>query len=912
MNRVDLSRRIIVENWKWLSGSLSYIPTLNAPVHYLLKQLQLEWVPNVANWQWVVSLMGVAVLFLLREPRLVAWLTRLALGRVAMKADMSLFIGARPYTAEDTLPDRDADEKECWRKIRAGAFFILEGESGCGKSSLLNARLLPRARKHFQVVESRVEGEPFDRIACAFLKRTYSRGREESMGEEDLTKAIDSRSQPQAGQGKEGEVKPILLCLDQFEELFQSVRDKTRKRLAAFLKSAIEQGKIRLIVAIRSDYRDLLIGFCRQADPDLATFKLRNDHKLAAFGRQLAEEVVDEILAPACQGNALLEVQLRFFGSQLVDELLRPPSDPRLYSGDEKKVLPVELQIAGYLLQSRGIAHLDRKRLRDAGGYAGLMREYIQNAKSEIMAEAGVEGSKALMILQQLAPSERVKGPAKSAEEIAEAVRLPLRKTEHALEVLCRLYIVNRQVEGDDLSNVRYALMHDHVARIIAEAPDPQSQKQRDARERLQFWMQRAALSATEGRTERSFVGRLQSVFAQPISLIEAFRLWPYAGNSESRRFLRRSFTAFACRFAAFGLPLLGLAGYYGYEEIQRQKDIGALESQLRRDDISGEIALKALVDLARVHGYAVERLSELLRERGSAAAILEAAEEGQDQTEADLLLAVQCAKALLPKKLNQDAASSAPDIATVLWLLDAYLTRSKMPNVAAEAAELRKSLVRALQEGRTPEISDEDWASILPGSFRMGSESGDNDETPHDVKVSAFRILKHEVTNQEFAALFGDRWDEAAKSKPDLPAASMTWHQAYVFSAWLGGRLPTEAEWEYAARSGGKNREYPWGKEIADCSRAVISGCGGPLAVCSKPDGNTEQGVCDMAGNVWEWTADWWGLDPSSDNRVIRGGSFDDDADGARAANRDMRYSGSSRNRDLGFRVVLSPPPER
>ncbi len=145
-------------------------------------------------------------------------------------------------------------------------------------------------------------------------------------------------------------------------------------------------------------------------------------------------------------------------------------------------------------------------------------------------------------------------------------------------------------------------------------------------------------------------------------------------------------------------------------------------------------------------------------------------------------------------------------------------------------------------------------------------------------------------------------------------------WNQARAFAEWAGGRLPSEAEWEYAARSAGKDWKYPWG-DGDPCTHAVISGCGqnnqATARVCSKPSGNTEQGLCDMAGNAWEWVEDWYHgsyrgapsdgsawVDPTSFSRVNRGGSWDNDASDARAAFRDVYGPGSGRYY-LGVRVA-------
>ena len=150
-----------------------------------------------------------------------------------------------------------------------------------------------------------------------------------------------------------------------------------------------------------------------------------------------------------------------------------------------------------------------------------------------------------------------------------------------------------------------------------------------------------------------------------------------------------------------------------------------------------------------------------------------------------------------------------------------------------------------------------------------------------------------------------------------------MDWGQARAFSQWAGGRLPSESEWEYAARSGGRDWLYPWGNEEATCERAWMKD-GGPgcdadssWPVCAKPKGDSVHGLCDMAGNVWEWVADayhdsyegapadgsaW--EDPAQSSKVFRGGSWLCATANARV---DVRSGYVAANRDprLGFRPV-------
>ena len=133
-----------------------------------------------------------------------------------------------------------------------------------------------------------------------------------------------------------------------------------------------------------------------------------------------------------------------------------------------------------------------------------------------------------------------------------------------------------------------------------------------------------------------------------------------------------------------------------------------------------------------------------------------------------------------------------------------------------------------------------------------------------------------------------------------------MDWGQATTFAKWAGGRLPTGEEWTYAATSGGQSWEYPWGDEPATCDRAIMddggSGCGQghTWPVCSKPAGHSRQGVCDLAGNVWEWADEREG----ASDRVYRGGGWYNPASLLRVTYR-LRNTPSSRNSYLGFRLA-------
>lgn len=235
----------------------------------------------------------------------------------------------------------------------------------------------------------------------------------------------------------------------------------------------------------------------------------------------------------------------------------------------------------------------------------------------------------------------------------------------------------------------------------------------------------------------------------------------------------------------------------------------------------------------------------------------------------------------------------------------------------------------------------------IPGGTIQMGSMEGDKDERPvHAVVIAEFWMDSHEVTNEEFARFLKITgypvqgvWYELYKpGREQYPVVNVTWYDAMAYARWAGKRLPTEAEWEYAARGGQKEWLYPWGseinKKIANFDN-LRSSVGQSYPFESKQDAlkylhpvgeypPNGYSLYDMAGNVSEWCADWYDknyyrLSPpqnpqgpvAGQGNVIRGGSWFDTAKYLRVSNRESAKPSTQRPH-IGFRCAWSAiPPE-
>ena len=238
----------------------------------------------------------------------------------------------------------------------------------------------------------------------------------------------------------------------------------------------------------------------------------------------------------------------------------------------------------------------------------------------------------------------------------------------------------------------------------------------------------------------------------------------------------------------------------------------------------------------------------------------------------------------------------------------------------------------------------------IPAGEFQMGCDPARNsgyscpaDELPiHTLTLKAFFIDRYEVTNAGYndcVLAGGCRPPSVLSSETrehcydisvfgDFPVINVSWKDADAYCRWAGKRLPTEAEWEKAAR-GGQNAAFPWGNDEPSCILAnafdPLSGhlcTGDTTKVGTHPDGASAFGVEDMAGNVWEWVSDWYSetyyaespaIDPGGPQgdtvKALRGGSWGSRPPSLRASGRSFELSFYNSS-DIGFRCAMDSQP--
>lgn len=221
----------------------------------------------------------------------------------------------------------------------------------------------------------------------------------------------------------------------------------------------------------------------------------------------------------------------------------------------------------------------------------------------------------------------------------------------------------------------------------------------------------------------------------------------------------------------------------------------------------------------------------------------------------------------------------------------------------------------------------------IPEGYFQMGTSSGKREDAKpmHFVNTSAFFIDKYEVSNAEYSKFMlatnhakPRYWDDKLFNKPEHPVVGVSWHDAMAYAKWKSRRLPTEAEWEKAAR-GNDGRLYPWGKKWDKgffFFFVNIYGMDDKYSRTAPVDyyqsGVSPFGIFNMSGNVWEWCLDWYDpnyyrdspeIDPmgpeASKMKVLRGGSWVNTIESVKVVQRGRNFP-HAKTSIYGFRTVL------
>ena len=322
----------------------------------------------------------------------------------------------------------------------------------------------------------------------------------------------------------------------------------------------------------------------------------------------------------------------------------------------------------------------------------------------------------------------------------------------------------------------------------------------------------------------------------------------------------------------------------------------------------------------------------------------------------------------LLPTDINRDGRVNVQDLVLVARDLGKTGTlstdlnsdnRVNVQDLVLVARDLGKTTGSGTTTSPVPTDPNEGMVLIPAGEFRMGSNSGDTDEKPvHSVYVDAFYMDKYEVTNAQYAEFLnakgkhvdagqiwldigdGDEKIEYVSGKyrakagyENHPVVEVSWYGAMAYAAWKGKRLPTEAEWEKAARGGLAGLKYPWGNTI-DSTKANYNNHIKDTTAVGKYTANG-YGLFDMAGNVWEWCLDeynagFYSVSPARNPlsgansvewlinnykgvksfRVLRGGSWPNTVHFVRVADRNNLFTPTNTANNNGFRCARAVSP--
>lgn len=751
--------------------------------------------------------------------------------------------------------------------------------------------------------------------------------------------------------------------LDQAEEVFK-LADRAEspdrgglRRLATLLATAVRDGaRAHFVLAYREEYHGRFCAWLRDVSADVPDHLPTNlygngrfaDLDIPAFGRRTpaVEAFRAAIQRPLdahpggwhmdpADVERLAEAFARVRAEDRVDDPLVPELQVVLAAliadaeqrGDRHLRVPPDVDA---LLDDALRAHLERAVRRVAGSLDGSTK---------------VMHARILLGLKRLVTTDGKRRP----EGLPRSALLDTLGAQVLDELAGEKVRILVERRGDDAEPV-YDLSHDVLAKVVAEAEALGTSAPIDAAllEAERAVAHRAALYA-EAKDDAHLA--LPAAIRQRVRAND-WLLWDdgpmawWAAVVAHHRVRVRNRVLLAATLVAL---VVGVVWTIAAQ--RRQAVIDEAFGQLERAEPA--VLLEPLKTLLR-EGAEEARLRAVLRERAPWDAAL-AAPAGD----------VEAARAFLIETLLPDA-DEAGEFGRLVAGVDIARHVDTLGRIDADRhAELRGALHGAIRawrkaapaaktwspaDGAAPDPTTDVhvWVPVPGGTFNMGSTEFPDEQPLHPVKVSAFELGRHPVTRAQYRAFdpkglesmeaeepryanFLATWGRDKVDVDHLPATMVDWYAAQAFAVWLDpqARLPTDAEWEFAARggAGAPDTKYWFGDDEDDLRKAAwYDATAGGLAhpVCTAPDADFRAhplGLCDVHGNVWEWAADAYTErypgealreDPATlrrgGARVLRGGSFGNSAVYARSAIRDRNAAGA-RNPGFGFRVARPAP---
>ncbi|MEO6324249.1 MAG: bifunctional serine/threonine-protein kinase/formylglycine-generating enzyme family protein, partial [Thermoanaerobaculia bacterium] len=794
-----------------------------------------------------------------------------------------------PYQHPELLAGRERDVAKLERLLRSPVPILgLSAPSGTGKSSLLLAGLLPRLRAGGGAVAlDRHPSEPglAGRLIGDLLEVAGEGGIPVADADAEGFVALLAECEALAG-------KPPILVLDQFEDvLIRPDAGRARAILGLLLATTCRRrpGRssppCRWLLAYREEYhgdvvtwlRDAIADARREGLPgldalphDLAGPERFQSTPLPPLGTALAGSR-DPLGETSAVFKAAIEAPLALsrhgrprypwqFADGATDRLARAFAEARLAQPDSP--LAPELQVVlAHLLTDASATHIVNVP-EDPGELVDRALENHLRRAMEAVFPAGRGAAKdrarALLALRELAGDTGALKEGRPAAAIERAVGTDGR------EILERLSAADTRlvIRLDGATGPCWALSHDRMALAIARLVDEEGRggglvvdaELLDLRRLVAVETalhMRGEASATDlpGRRHRQI-----AVCAEALLWDDDRRAWWAACRKRRRADLGRRAVWGALASVLIVVAGLGIATF-----VQRRAARAALLAQVARGE--PESALAAIV--RGLHGPAIgeEDVRTQLRQRKAPLDVLESGLGGVPEAQRGEV-ALEVAELAMP--LLVEAPNDDVRLASLLWALD--YAPGRVPVLAGRVKELKDRALAPLRKLHPPPPPDAaGWVDIPAGTFQMGSspeqKKTEAAERPvHEVTISTFRALDHEVTNAEYRRLRPEH-----KGADELPAGNISWYSATVYSAWLGGRLPTEAEWEYMARAGCRfercrhdGTEARVG-EVAWIVTNSLDASGDAQAHTVRLLEPNPWGLYDVLGNVWEWAADWY-----------------------------------------------------